>query len=352
MKICVYAIAHNEAKHVKRFCDSAADADLILIADTGSEDDTVLIAKECGAKVYSISIMPWRFDTSRNAALALVPADVDVCISLDLDEVLEEGWREEIKRLWEVGKTTRLRYLFDWGHGKIFTHEKIHSKKGYYWAHPVHEIPVLDKRIEEISAYTDKLLVRHLPDETKSRGQYLNLLKLSVEEDPTCPRNAWYYARELYYYRMWPEAIDRINIYLNMPTAVWKAERSAALRVLSECHLALGNDQEAESCLYKAAMEDPTARESWIALSDLFGKKHQWEESFAYAMKALKITNKTLVYTSDPNAWGYRPHDLAAIAAYRLGLCDIAIKHGKTALELAPDDERLRDNMNWYLGNK
>ena len=89
MKIAVYAIAKNEEKHVKRFCESAKDADLIVIADTGSEDRTVEIAKECGAVVHEITISPWRFDKARDAALALVPKDVDVCVSLDLDELLE-----------------------------------------------------------------------------------------------------------------------------------------------------------------------------------------------------------------------------------------------------------------------
>ena len=38
LKIAVYAISKNEEQFVKRFCVSAKDADLILIADTGSED--------------------------------------------------------------------------------------------------------------------------------------------------------------------------------------------------------------------------------------------------------------------------------------------------------------------------
>lgn len=32
-EIAIYAIAKNEAKFVKRFCESAKDADLMLIAD-------------------------------------------------------------------------------------------------------------------------------------------------------------------------------------------------------------------------------------------------------------------------------------------------------------------------------
>ena len=109
MKIAVYAIAKNEAEFVKKFCDSAKGADLVLIADTGSTDDTAALAKECGATVYDICISPWRFDKARESALALVPRDIDVCISLDLDEVLEVGWRVELERVWVQG-TTLMRY--------------------------------------------------------------------------------------------------------------------------------------------------------------------------------------------------------------------------------------------------
>ena len=121
------------------------------------------------------------------------------------------------------------------------------------------------------------------------------------------------------------------------------------MRVMSECYAALGNNQAAEEWLHKAAVEDPSARESWIALSDLTGNQHRWEESFAYAMKALRITHREYVYTSDPAAWGWKPHDLAAVAAYRLGLNDIAIKQGEIALSFAPEDPRLKSNMGWYL---
>ncbi|MEI2419703.1 hypothetical protein V6O07_05470, partial [Arthrospira platensis SPKY2] len=103
MKICVYAISKNEEQFVKQFCESAKDADLILIADTGSIDGTVEQARACGAVVHEICITPWRFDKARDAALALIPRDIDVCISLDLDERLEPGWREEIGRVWRPG---------------------------------------------------------------------------------------------------------------------------------------------------------------------------------------------------------------------------------------------------------
>ena len=107
MKICVYTITKNEEKFIKRWAESAKDADLLLIADTGSDDDTVKIAKENGVAVHEICITPWRFDHARNASIALIPKDIDVCICLDADEIMEPGWREEIERVWVPGKIGR-----------------------------------------------------------------------------------------------------------------------------------------------------------------------------------------------------------------------------------------------------
>ena len=107
---CVYAISKNEGQFVRRFCESAKEADLVLIADTGSTDDTVTLAEECRAKVHHIYVNPWRFDIARNAALALIPRSIDICISLDLDEVLEPGWKQKIEQVWVPGKTTNLWY--------------------------------------------------------------------------------------------------------------------------------------------------------------------------------------------------------------------------------------------------
>src|ERR1019366_9170149 len=122
MKIAISAISKNESLHVDRFCEAAKDSDLISVCDTGSTDNTVDLLLENGATVHLINIDPWRFDDARNAALALLPADIDVVISLDLDEILQPGWREEIERVWVPG-TTRLRYGFDWGCGIVFKYE-------------------------------------------------------------------------------------------------------------------------------------------------------------------------------------------------------------------------------------
>lgn len=344
MKICVYAISKNEAQFVQRFCESASDADLILIADTGSTDGTDVKAREHGATVHSICISPWRFDHARNAALALVPSDIDICVSLDLDEVLETGWREEIERVWTEG-ITRLRYMFDWGMGIKFQYEKIHARHGYHWHHPCHEYPRPDGRTNEQYAYTNKLLVSHHPDPTKSRGQYLDLLKLSVTEDPFCPRNAFYYARELSFHSQWEEAIKECNRYLALPGATWHNERCYAYRVMGKSYEALNKHVDAENAYHMACSEAPVTREPWCELAMLMYRLRRWEECFAYSMRALKIIHREHVYTCDPAVWGHWAHDLAAVSAWEMGLKEIAVEQARLACEKTPNDERLKNNL-------
>ena len=60
MRIAVYAIALNEAQFVERWAESAREADYLLIADTGSTDETEAIARRLGIEVARIGVRPWR----------------------------------------------------------------------------------------------------------------------------------------------------------------------------------------------------------------------------------------------------------------------------------------------------
>ena len=346
----MYAIAKNEAQFVQRFCESAKDADLIFVADTGSTDNTVELLKANGATVATISINPWRFDDARNAALAMLPDDIRVCVSLDLDEVLQPGWRAEIERIWVLG-TTRLRYGFDWGCGIVFKYEKIHARHGYRWKNPCHEYPVPDMRLvdSERWAETDMLMVIHHPDATKSRGQYLDLLKVSVEEDPLDPRNAFYYARELSFHSMWEDAIRECKRYLQLPKATWANERCYAMRVIGRCYQEMGDNERALAWLRRATAEAPYSREPWCELAKQCYLTSRWTECLGAALTCLSITQRELLYTVDPEVWGYQPHDWVSIAAWNLEFYQLSYEHAKKAVELEPDNLRLRQNLEFCL---
>ena len=194
------------------------------------------------------------------------------------------------------------------------------------------------------------LLAVHKPDPTKSRGQYLDLLELSVKEDPDCPRNAFYYARELSFHRQWQKSIDACEAYLKLPRAVWQNERCYAYRVMGRCYSELGQPENAEKSFHLAASEASNTREPWCELAMLMYRQHRWAECFAYAMRALQITNRLMVYTVDPEVWGAQPHDLASIAAWHLGLKTVSIEQAQIAVEKAPGDQRLQQNLRFVRG--
>ena len=341
LKIAVYAIAKNEEQFVQRFCDSAKDANLILIADTGSTDNTVDKAIECGAIVHNISINPWRFDTARNVSLSLVPSDFDICIALDLDEILVPNWRDEVERVW-VADTTQMRYRLDFGSGVTYYHDKIHSRNGYQWVYPIHEYIQSDKRITVTKAHSEMVLVEHLPDRSKSRLQYLDLLKMAVQDDPYTPRHVVYLAREHTYRAQWEEAIPLLDKYLKMPEATWLDERTYAMRLLGKCNSNLGRNQESLKWHRTAVIEDSHRRETWVDLSWQCWKMALWPECYGAALSALAITVKKNDHTMDANAWGATPHDLASVAAWNMNHKDQARKQLVEALKLAPDDMRLQ----------
>lgn len=348
LKIAVYTITKNEEKFIKRYCETASLADQIVIIDTGSTDRTVEIAKECGAIVHKICISPWRFDTARTASLALLDEDVDVCVALDADEVLEPGWRDEIERLWVDG-TTRFKYVYDWGCDIRFDCDKIHARKGYVWKFACHEWLIPDPRIEQRTVVSNKLIIRHLPDNTKSRGQYLDILQVDVKENPSGSRHSFYYARELTFCKRHEEAIEELKRYMELPSATWKEERSFAMRLLANSYFAIGEKDKAMKWYKKAAEILPYRKEPWFALANFCYKTGSWKICHESALKCIETPSST-AWPVDAEVDGFQPYDLAAISAYRLGDIKSAVKYGNEALKMAPDDARLKENMKWYLG--
>ena len=61
--------------------------------------------------------------------------------------------------------------------------------------------------------------------------------------------------------------------------------------------------------------------------------------------RALRIENRPDAYISEPESWGALPWDLLSLAEYYLGLREEAVKAVQRAVELAPDNPRLRENL-------
>ena len=112
-KICVYAICKNESKFIKRWYESIKEADYIFVLDTGSTDNSINILNELGINYKQKIIEPFRFDEARNESLKMIPDDIDICISLDLDEIMTHNWYQIVTDNWD-DNITRLSYIYNW----------------------------------------------------------------------------------------------------------------------------------------------------------------------------------------------------------------------------------------------
>lgn len=346
MKIAVYSIALNEKQFVKRWYESAKEADFILLADTGSTDGTAELARELGIHVVDVRIKPWRFDDARNASLAHIPVDIDYCIALDVDEVLTPGWREHLEKTPAHVTRPRYKYVWSWNadgsEGLVYGGDKIHARQGYRWKHPVHEV-LNSYLIPEVQEWIG-LQIHHYPDQSKSRSQYFPMLEMAVAEDPEDDRNSHYLGREYFFHQMCDKAKEELQRHLSLKRAQWKPERAASMRYIAKC----SEGKEREEWFKKAALEYPEGREPWVDLAEYYYENQMWKECYSTVLRALEIKEKPLQYLNDPKAWSDFPYDLAAIAAHKLGYKEEALTFGQEALNLNPTDERLKKNLNFY----
>ena len=338
MKIAVYALAKNEAKHALAWADSCADADVRIVTDTGSTDGTQGILTQLGVTVVNGYVCPWRWDDAHNLSLHHLPPDVDVCVRLDLDERLQPGWREAIEREWDgTHNCLRYRYVWSWKAdgtpGLVFNADRVHARHGFRWTSATHEGLVCwtgDKTQKIIEG----LEIHHHRDAGKKHVTDLTLLRVAVREAPHDARAWWYLAREMEWANC-PEAAATFVHYLGMPGGIW-TERAYAYRALWRL---TGDLQH----LHHAAKEATGEPDAWQQIAFWHYQRQEWRECHAFAVQAIDANGES-THATDPEA-RTKAFDLAAVAAWNLGLRPEALRLAREAVARCPGDPRLANNV-------
>jgi glycosyltransferase involved in cell wall biosynthesis len=352
MKVAVYTIALNEAAHAERWANSATDADYRIVADTGSTDGTVEKLRAAGVTVHQIAIKPWRFDDARNAALALIPADVDVCCSMDMDRFLEPGWRAKLEEAWTPDTTAlfnRVVYRASVDDPNVlrgWPAKNFHARWGYRFKRPVHE--ALVHHGPEVARSCDEIVMCEVQDLSKgTRRQYLPLMELAYQEDPSDGQICFWLGREYAWADRRDEGVAVLERYLALPSSTWNDERAEAMRFLAR----LQPDRRLD-WLDRARTEAPHRREVWLELAEELHARGDWPNLFWACVNGLERTRRTNSYLDENHCWGFRLYDLAGLAAWRLDATEKAVEWGTKALELDPGNGRLKANLDVYLGRR
>lgn len=350
LKIAVYTMAKNEKDHVARYAETTRGADVVVVTDTGSTDGTPDLLRDAGIHVHTSRIVPWRFDTGTNCALCHVPDDIDVCVKLDLDEVLftRDGthWRDEIERLWQEG-VCQINYWYTWSWhtlGQIpavkFRTSNVHARSGFVWRHAGHAGLYNTEQGKVVDS--DNFEIHHYMV-NKGRPNYMPLLQLAVKEN-RCPRTLFYLGREYSFRRMHKECINTLKEYLAHPDTHWKAERANAMR-----HIALSCEQlqdraGAFSWLMQAHGECPNVRDLWWETLRFFHDQCDFMGGYWAGVRCLAITERDANWTAHTGeAWLDGPYVLTAKCAWHTGNREAAVSLLQQAVSINPHSQAARE---------
>lgn len=362
-KICVYAICKNEIQFVDKWLDNMSEADYIVVLDTGSTDGTFEKLKE-DKRVYRVEqkeINPWRFDVARNESMKLVPEDANILLCTDFDELFNPGWANVVRSNWQ-DITNRGHYTYAWSHNSIgeptdvFVYDKMHTRD-YRWVFPVHEVlqPKDISSTETVINFGDSVYLHHYQDQSKSRSSYYDLLKLSVKENPDDSHVHMLYARELLFMKDYDNALKEYIATLQMPDVDAPNKRLVLLECLGRCADIYAIQQNYDEAIWycqEFIKEDPTYREPYFIMAELYNNMHMYTLAEACVNAALKYSTRKYTWVERKDGWLGLSNNLLSISQIGLRQYDQAIQNCSEALKHDPNSPELLKRMNMLLNIK
>lgn len=271
MTIEVVMIVKNEEEMLPKCLESIKGVDEIIIVDTGSEDNTVQIAKKYTDKIYHFK---WcdSFCKARNFAKS--KATGDWILSIDADEQLLDPISKVRKIIAGTDKEV-LGVTLLGGTGKKHQFPRLFkNKEDIYWKGDIHNY--LSRLAEEDVDIT--IEYGYSPAHKKDPDRALRIAKKALKENPNLRRERYYLAREYFYRKMWKECIEETNNYLKIAT--WLPEKNDAYLMKARCLSHLGKYNEACDSAWGAIKYNANFKEALYFIGDHMdaGNKKVWHK--------------------------------------------------------------------------
>lgn len=368
IKICVYAICKNEKKFVERWLNAVDNigVDYIAILDTGSTDGTYEMLTVEAAKSDKIILKQYnygnnfRFDRARNDSMKLIPFDTDICVILDFDHIPVEGWTEILREEYRKGNKLVTGYIVDHDENgnelNRWMSKNVHPNSPYYaWSRMIHEgIRYIGSEPEtQNEVFRSDFIINHFPDNNKDRSLYLNLLKRAVEEYPTDPYYNIYLGVEL------DRRYDKLEAHEAFKRGLERCEFTKEnvdlhyqmlLNAATTCPDMNRRLDYLEDALDLSIDNDIKTRRLFYYFAESYGLIQDVDTQISYLKKALEVNSYSGDWRDDFELYtGKIEDELALLYYYQKADYLKAIQYGSMALQLDPENERFKNNLNWYF---
>lgn len=332
--------------------------DELIIADTGSTDKTIEIAKSYGARVEHFDWIN-DFGAARNYSFSF--ATGDFIVWCDADDILYPGddikLRNLILKYGSDPNVDGIHLPYIYSHVKI--EENMMPDFKYHilrvvrngtakWKGRIHEY------MEHSSFKTitlNDVEFHHYRDEERGTRNTARNLKILKEVVNSCtpeekPRYLFYYGKECMYNSLWDDAINAFKEYI--PISYWEPEKHRAHYETALCYKTLGNIPEAKKYALEAIQINENYVEPYILLGQIAYEEKRWKDVIKWMQASLNCTKPQVSFFDYIPYSTYIPHDNMSIAYYNLGQYQKGYEHLIRALSYKPNDPRLIGNKKFF----
>lgn len=341
-------IVKNEEEVLARCLESAANlVDEIIIVDTGSDDRTVEIAKGFTPNVYTFE---WIDDFAAARNFSFSKATKEYCMWLDADDVIEKPQQKlflEMKASMEPGTDiVMMKYntSFDEHGAPTFSYfrERIIRNDGtHHWGGQVHEAVVPSGKVvySEVAVSHKKL---RPGDPDRNLNIYRNILAAGGTLEP---RHQYYYARELYYHKLYTEALAALMEFLDMKDG-WMENKIEACSIASYCCDQLELKDQALPILFQSFLYDRPRAEICCDIGKQFmGRQEHVKAAYWYERALDSDKRERSGGFIMPDCYDYLPYIQLCVCYDRMGKREKAIEYNEKAGAAKPGSKA-------YLWNK
>ena len=350
MTITLCMIVKNEEEVLARCLDSVKTCvDEIIVVDTGSTDATQKIASSYTDKIFSFD---WINDFAAARNFSFEKATGDYIIWLDADDFVSEENQARLLALKKTLETERPDMVycpydvaFD-GQGNAvstyFRERLLRRESNFFWQGRVHECISPRGKI-----MYDDFRVFHLGSKKDRSDRNLDLYRKWTEEEPLGPRDKFYYGRELYYHRLYTEAIAVLEEMLAGDG--WYVNKIEACKILSFCHAQRGNAEKALEALFQSFCYGEPRASVLCEIANLFKAQNRWAEAVFWYKGALLCRDHAAEGDfEEPNCRALTPLLELTYCCFQLGQNEKAVAYHQAAEGIAPNNPAVIYNRNYF----
>jgi len=283
--ISLCMIVRNEEENIANVLTSAKDiVDEIIIVDTGSTDNTKIIAKEFTDKIYDFE---WCDDFSKARNYSFSLATSDYIMWLDADDIVPFETAMYIKKLKENMHADT--YMFQYKTGDFSYHYReriLRNNANATWVGPIHECITPFGKIEKINAP-----IHHNRSNNKDPNRNLKIFRKILKERKLNPRETYYYARELFDHKYYRTAIKIFKKFIRLGDG-WIEDIINSYYMIGLSYIYLGDTISARYYLTSSLLH----HEPRSNILNLIADCYYYENNYILAIHWYKLSiNKCIV---------------------------------------------------------